>query len=353
MHYPENKSAEDLFHKIEESFESKLPFVVYRKPQENKLTAVFQQTDHLHFVKDFTERGFVFAPFVSKDDLVLIQPDSVLEIEAAFENKLESSSISPKLDDEEAHVQLVEKGIQEIQKGNLKKVVLSRKIEVEVSKDPTTIFKSLLGKYSNAFCYLFHHPKVGTWCGATPETLVKLKQNELFTVSLAATLPFQENVEPKWGSKEVEEQQMVSDYINGQLTPFMDQLDISKAKSVRAGNLWHLQSEVKGTLSSNVVLKEVISALHPTPAVCGIPTKEAQKFILENENYQRSYYTGFLGEINLKASKEVSLYVNLRCMEFKDSIASIFVGGGITGASNPKLEWEETQNKSKTMLNIL
>lgn len=353
MHYPENKSVEDLFHKIEESFESKLPFVVYRKPQENKLTAVFQHTEDLHFVKDFTEQGFVFAPFVSNDGLVLIQPDSVWETEAGFENIIQKSSISPNLDDEDAHVQLVEKGIQEIQKGNLKKVVLSRKIEVEVSKDPATIFKSLLGRYPNAFCYLFHHPKVGTWCGATPETLVKMKQNQLFTVSLAATLPFQENVEPKWGHKEIEEQQMVSDYINEQLTPFMDQLDISKAKSIRAGNLWHLQSEVKGTLSANVDLKEVISALHPTPAVCGIPIKEAQNFILENENYQRSNYTGFLGEINLKEPEEVSLYVNLRCMELTDSKAVIFVGGGITGASNPKSEWEETQNKSKTMLNIL
>ncbi|GLU44992.1 isochorismate synthase [Allomuricauda sp. NBRC 101325] len=353
MHYPENKSVEDLFHKIEECFEAKLPFVIYRKPQENKLTAVFQQTKDLHFVKDFKERGFVFAPFTPYEGQVLIQPDSVWDVEATFENKLENPSISPKIDDKDAHVDLVEKGIREIQKGNLKKVVLSRKIEVEVSKEPSHIFKTLLGKYPNAFCYLFHHPKVGTWCGATPETLVKLKRGELFTVSLAATLPFQENEEPKWGNKEIEEQQMVSDYINRKLTPFMDRLDIGKAKSVRAGNLWHLRSEVRGTLNSKVGLKEVISTLHPTPAVCGIPTKVAQKFILENENYHRTYYTGFLGEINLKAPEEVSLYVNLRCMELIDSKAAIFVGGGITGASDSKLEWEETQNKSKTMLNIL
>ncbi len=327
--------------------------MVYRKPQETKLTAVLQQTKDLHFVKDFTERGFVFAPFASEDGLVLIQPDTVWETEANFKNSLENTSIAPNEGDGASHVQLVEKGIQEIQKGNLKKVVLSRKIEVQIAKDPTTIFKSLLGKYPNAFCYLFYHPKVGTWCGATPETLVKLKENQLFTVSLAATLPYKVNVEPEWGRKEVEEQQMVSDYIKGQLSPFMDHLDISKAKSVRAGNLWHLQSEVKGTFYANINLKEVISALHPTPAVCGIPTKEAQKFILKNENYQRSYYTGFLGEINLNKPQEVSLYVNLRCMQLTASTASIFVGGGITGASNPKLEWEETQNKSKTMLNIL
>jgi isochorismate synthase len=73
----------------------------------------------------------------------------------------------------------------------------------------------------------------------------------------------------------------------------------------------------------------VISVLHPTPAVCGLPKQEAKDFILENEGYDRKYYTGFLGELNKEAfNKETlksDLYVNLRCMKIKDNQAHLYV----------------------------
>ncbi len=80
----------------------------------------------------------------------------------------------------------------------------------------------------------------------------------------------------------------------------------------------------------------LIKKLHPTPAVCGLPLESSKEFILKNENYKRTYYTGFLGELNLtKENKNTSeLFVNLRCMEIKNSSAFIFVGGGITKESN-------------------
>ncbi len=119
-------------------------------------------------------------------------------------------------------------------------------------------------------------------------------------------------------------------------------------------------------------MKEIISALHPTPAVCGLPKEKAKKFILSEENYDREFYTGFLGELNLQKNvqrsrtrrnvenlayravkKETGLYVNLRCMKIEDGKAVLFVGGGITKDSVPEDEWEETVNKAQTMKKVL
>ena len=119
-------------------------------------------------------------------------------------------------------------------------------------------------------------------------------------------------------------------------------------------------------------LGEIILALHPTPAVCGLPKELAKDFILRNEKHKRQYYTGFLGELNFKEEiirpstrknqenrayrtlkNRTSLYVNLRCMEIRGNRVSIFVGGGITKESVPEMEWEETKDKTRTMLNII
>jgi len=353
LHYPETKEFQEILDRAETSHKNGLPFVVYRKPNKTDIFGVFQADDTLHHSKDFTEKGFLFAPFNSEDKVVLIQPDEVWEGKFYAEESESSKDITLDESGKEIHINLVKKGIKAIEKGRLQKVVLSRRIQVPITKSPIKIFKTLLNKYPNAFGYFFYHPKVGTWCGATPETLVKVKDKELQTMSLAATLPYMDNEKPNWGEKEIEEQQMVSEYIGDKLAHAMQRLEIDPAESVKAGKLWHLRSEVHGTMSSNLKVSQIIRALHPTPAVCGIPTNEAQEFIHKNENYKRTFYTGFLGELNLRFQGELSLYVNLRCMELQDDKASIFVGGGITEASDPESEWVETQNKSKTMLGIL
>ncbi|WP_223826543.1 chorismate-binding protein [Flagellimonas sp. S3867] len=353
MPSPNNKTFTELLNKASFGIEQGQAFVLYRKPMEHQIIGIFQSDARLNSTIDFTESGFVFAPFDFDEDAILIRPDEVLisSFEAEFGNQ--TSKIKVSEDGKEAHLELVKSGIEEIKKGNLQKVVLSRTITIARAKSHDAIFRDLLKSYPNAFCYLFYHPKVGMWCGATPETLVQIKARKLRTMSLAATLPIDDGNQPNWGSKEIEEQQMVSDYIQKRLGPKMDALKVANAESFKAGKLWHLKSEITGTISAAINLKDVVKALHPTPAVCGIPVESAQTFITQQENYKRTFYTGFLGELNLWTQNELSLYVNLRCMELNANKASIFAGGGITLASEPEREWIETQNKSRTMLNIL
>ena len=82
-----------------------------------------------------------------------------------------------------------------------------------------------------------------------------------------------------------------------------------------------------------------------------MPKEIAVDFILNNENYNRSYYTGYLGELQL--NKCTNLFVNLRCLNYKNDKLGIYVGGGITLASDPLKEWEETVVKAQVMKKVL
>jgi isochorismate synthase len=363
----------DLINKAEAHFKALKPFVLYRKPKENNVIGIFQNDDAIHFVKDFSQKGFVFAPFNPEKETILLKVDERQTEEFITDNTLVKLTKEQHVDEiqKQFHIDLVEKGIEKIKQGTFKKVVLSRKLEVDTEKSSFDLFEALLSSYSNAFCYMWYHPKVGLWLGATPEILLRSENTQLKTMSLAGTKKYIENQKPNWGLKEVEEQELVTQYIAKALESEVENIKISETASVRAGNLWHLRTSVSGIMESKN-LNAIIKALHPTPAVCGLPKETAKEFILANENYDREYYTGFLGELNFKEEnirdsnrknrenqvyKSIkntsSLYVNLRCMQLRNDKAYIYVGGGITNESNPEKEWDETVVKSNTMLNVV
>src|SRR5690606_29487838 len=175
---------------------------------------------------------------------------------------------------------------------------------------------------------------------------------QFYTMALAGTQKFEENTPPVWQEKERQEQQFVTDYIVSNLQTKLTHLSISEPETVRAGSVIHLKTEIRGKVeNTHSGIKEFIQALHPTPAVCGLPKEASKQFILENENYHREFYTGFLGELNIKES--TSLFVNLRCMKLQNQKASVYIGGGITKDSVAGNEWAETVYKSHNMKEIL
>ena len=370
----------DFFDKLEHQLNSNLPFVAYRKPNSDEVKAMLQQDGEIHKVSNYNESGFVFAPFDDREDAILIPSDNsdlissnfVIPAKAGIHSSIEQVSS----EDENQHISLVQKGLNSINTKHLKKVVLSRREIVKLSdSNPINLFKRLLQTYPTAFVYCWHHPKVGLWLGATPETLLKVEGNRFETMALAGTQLFKGTTDVEWKDKEKDEQKLVTDYIVGNLQFSVDSqnIKVSDVKTVKAGNLLHLKTKITGTLDfSTFNFKNFLASLHPTPAICGIPKESAKQFILENENYNREFYSGFLGELNLQEKKtrnsnrrnvennayasvkKVSnLYVNLRCMQLKENKAIIYVGGGITKDSNPEKEWDETVNKTNTIKKVL
>jgi isochorismate synthase len=367
-----------FFNKIESQFSSNLPFVAYAKPNSDDVIALLQEDSHLFEVKDFNESGFIFAPFNNKDKTVLFPLEKtkyLLTNRVEFKN-FEKPYLNEKNKENQSkyfHLKLVEKGLIAIKEKQFFKVVLSRKEELSFTKyNVFSIFKSLLNIYKTAFVYCWYHPKIGLWLGATPERFLKISGQQFSTMALAGTQAYKGSLEVQWQKKEIEEQQFVTDFLKSSLTPFVDQLKLSDVKTIKAGSLLHLQTDVNALLKQNMKISALIKNLHPTPATCGLPKDNAKAFILENENYNREFYTGFLGELNLKQKSSrntnrrnvennayvtvknvTNLYVNLRCMQIKDDKALLYIGGGITKDSIPELEWQETINKTKTMKSIL
>ncbi|SHJ69305.1 chorismate-binding protein [Pseudozobellia thermophila] len=364
----------EFFEEIKAQFSQKLPLVVYRKPKEDTLCSIFQNEDSLLSVNNFEETGFVFAPFDQEGPVVLLRPDRCGKLpgytpRAGCAKKGRRPVLSAH--GKGFHLDLVRKGLSEIRSGVFDKVVLSRSFSMPTEAEPLDLFKNLVEKYQNAFCYLWYHPKVGMWLGATPEILLNVRNRTFTTMSLAGTQVYRGDENPEWGEKELTEQKYVTDYILDALKGRVDDLKHARTETVRAGKLLHLRTKISGRLKDSN-LAEILSALHPTPAVCGLPKESTRKFIVSHEDYPREFYTGYLGELNFQVerkrnnrasnpevqvyksiSRQTTLFVNLRCLKLEGSEIKIYVGGGVTKESDPEKEWEETVSKSRTMLDIL
>jgi len=351
-----------FFESIQLQFDKKLPFVVYNKPNSKKNIAFLSFDDALVINQKLDKKGFVFAPFDGNDFVFFDEVKSeIIKFEGIdFNEKFNHYNDDlPTLETKEFHICLVENGVEAIQKNKFLKVVLSRKELVLANQNHfINYYKKLVQTYKSAFCYCFYHPKVGMWLGATPEQLVKIEKDIISTVALAGTQLAIENQEVVfWEDKEKDEQLFVTQFIEKSLSPFVEIISKSEPYTAQAGNLLHIKTDISAKLKSEVSLSDVVLALHPTPALCGLPKQEAKEFIIQNEGYNRNYYSGFLGEINKdfenNEDDKSDIFVNLRCMELETNQANLFIGGGITKDSDPESEFLETINKSQTIKKII
>ena len=351
----------ELFTKVKIQQKQQLPFVLFSKPNSDKLIGLFQKNDHLYFLKDYQEKGFIFSPFDSEQVPIIPLEHSEIIVESISKNTyfIENNTIEANRNfGKDFFEDIVSKAINSIENNEFDKVVVSRKEEVLLTEfDLEFIIKKMMFAYPSAFSYCFFHPKIGLWMGATPELLVKSKDNFIQTVALAGTQLVDKNSKPKWEIKEKTEQQLVIDFIIEGLKPWIKDLTISAPYDVKAGNLWHIKTDISANLKNKNALKKVIDALHPTSAVCGLPKEEAKNFILSNEGYKREFYSGYLGELNIDflsfKTNQSELYVNLRCMKIVDNKAFLYIGCGITKDSIASHEYIETVYKAMTMKKIL
>jgi isochorismate synthase len=241
--------------------------------------------------------------------------------------------------------------------GKFHKVVLS-KVRVEnldEGFEACTFFLDLCDKYPHAFVYIIQLPETGCWIGATPEPLLVIEEGKVKTVSLAGTQVAgnKDIASYGWSEKEIEEQGIVTGFVEKTLRS-LNIADLKQEGPVnyQAANLVHLKTSFEfNEIELGNRLGELIQGLHPTPSVGGLPKDAALEFILTNEKHDRSYYTGFLGPVNM--DHKSSLFVNLRCLQLFQKQFVLYSGAGITVSSVAEKEWEETDNKMMTMQNVM
>lgn len=356
---------------------SRLSFALYRLPWTDECYFVLQQSGDVEQLADIRElnkkKGFVMAPFLQSDHhpLIVIRPDITAydwdEISEAISSlkcadalltcKNQTEKLSPFVSEEtdkERYTQAFERFITPLQKKHFQKLVLSRSSTKHINDDfsPLAAFVRACNNYPRMMIYLCHTPVSGTWVGSTPEILLSGHGKEWHTVALAGTMPMQNEVMPMdWDKKNQDEQGYVADYIRRIIKKFGNKMNEKGPYTARAGQLVHLKTDFYFLLKNTDNIGNLLQELHPTPAVCGLPKEDAFRFILENEGYDRSYYSGFIGWLDTEGHTD--LYVNLRCMEIKPGETTLYAGGGILASSEIESEWTETGDKMNTMKSIL
>lgn len=252
-----------------------------------------------------------------------------------------------------------------LEEGKFKKLVLARSAAVRPSTlvDPVGLFLRACDSYPRLFVSLVYTPASGMWLTATPEILLEGVGGRWRTIALAGTMQLQgdelqgEGEQLCWSTKNIREQRVVATYIADCLERFSIDYCEEGPRTVRAAHLVHLRSDFSFTLFNNVRVGDLLDALHPTPAVCGLPKREALDFILAHEHTSRNYYSGFMGPLCLSPSADSTeathLYVSLRCMHIGRQSCRLYAGGGLLEGSVAEQEWQETEAKMQTMRALL
>ena len=328
-------------------------FAAFRLPGTKETCLMIQRNESISLfdADSLNKKGFAVYPFDDKDETaIFINSDELyFNAEFCFHSENHCNSPSELKDDYLENAEIFIEAV----KTNFEKLVLSRTKSVNYrGGNLYDLFKILEKKYNDAFVFLINHPLTGTWTGASPEILLTKKDNLAQTIALAGTQLIEKGKSIKWSEKEIKEQKTVMDYIENILKLMNIEFDtIGPFNKIAAkydnGDLVHIATEYFFRADEKIF--DLLKQMHPTPAVCGLPKDRAFDFITKKEKFRRKYYSGFLGPVNHIQQSEFHFYVNLRSMEvFKDKFI-LYLGGGFNNGSVKEKEWEETENKAKTM----
>ncbi|MCR3722671.1 MULTISPECIES: isochorismate synthase [Prauserella salsuginis group] len=268
------------------------------------------------------------------------------------------------------YVEAVRKALLHIETGDIDKVVLARALDV--TADAPVSVPPLLARlvHADPAAHAFAvdvtapgDPAARTLFGASPELLISRRGRTVTVNPLAGSRPRSaddaENRrridDLRTAAKDRAEHELVIRQVADVLRPFCADLDVPEPEVVGTPTMWHLSTRITGTLaepgdpaSSSLALAE---ALHPTPAVCGVPTTTARDVIADLEPTRRGYYAGLVGWT--AADGDGEWVVTIRCAEASGAAVRVHAGAGIVAGSDPDAELAETRAKFRTLLGAL
>jgi isochorismate synthase len=257
-----------------------------------------------------------------------------------------------------AWCELVARATKEMSSGELRKVVLAREVVVTAGADHDVA--AILDRLRTVYpgCHVF---SVAGFVGASPELLVSRHGDVVRSHPMAGTAP--RGGDPAAdarlaagllaSTKDREEHQLTIDMVHDTLLPWCSYVDYEAEPSVVAvANVQHLATLVEGRLSSPPPsVLELVAALHPTPAVCGVPRERALAFIDANERLDRRRYAGAVGWVDARGNGTWA--VSVRCAEIDGPVARLYAGNGIVADSDPATELAETRAKLQALLSVV
>lgn len=183
--------------------------------------------------------------------------------------------------------------------------------------------------------------------GATPERLLRVSGREVTTEALAGSAPPARAAGLLESSKELQEHAFVRDDIVARLAPLCDEVRQGDLELRMLPNIAHLRTGIRATARKDAGVLDLLAALHPTPAVGGVPREAALRWIEEHEPLERGWYAGPFGWLDAEGDGE--FVVALRSAMLRDGKAWLYAGAGIVRGSDPSAEWAETAAKLEPM----
>ncbi|MDY6775573.1 MAG: isochorismate synthase [Halobacteria archaeon] len=267
--------------------------------------------------------------------------------------------------------------LERIESGSLEKVVLSQFLDVELDSEIDPVNRALRLSENFPDCYTFVFSPEGDtgFFGAPPERLVSVEGREVETEAIAGSIGRGETAEEdrrlgdklRNSQKDLHEHAIVADSVVEQLSPLSgsdsgsasdsdsdsdsDSVETDEMELLKLGNVQHLRTPVRARLDdASTDVLTVAEALHPTPAVGGLPPDEALCTIRETERFDRGWYAAPVGWIDSKG--DGCFAVGLRSAVTDGDTAKLFAGAGIVRDSDPDEEWEEVQLKYEPVLDL-
>jgi anthranilate synthase component I len=245
--------------------------------------------------------------------------------------------------------------------GDIFQVVLSQRFEAKLSKKPLDIYKKLRVTNPSPFMFFFNFDDFQI-IGASPEILVRLRDNKITVRPIAGTRPRGKNLkEDNFNSmdllkdkKELSEHLMLLDLGRN------DAGKVSKINTVKVtesfiiekySHVMHIVSNVVGVYNKKYSKFKSLLAGFPAGTVSGAPKIRAMEIIDELETTKRKVYAGGIGYFS--ANGEFDTCIALRTAVAKNNKFYVQAGAGIVADSKPIKEYEETVNKAKALLNAL
>lgn len=260
------------------------------------------------------------------------------------------------------------RAIGEIITGKFEKIVLARARDFHFSPAQNfpagTLLAALRNRFLSSGCTIFSAPTSAAHAqekivGASPEMLVRLQNGKLETEALAGTVSnvpgeTQARAEVLFSdAKERREHSLVVDFITEKLREFRLSPRCPAAPGILAlPNVLHLHTPIEADIPDrSVSLGKIVAALHPTPAMCGVPAAKAKKFIIENEAFPRENFSAPVGFLD--ADGNGFFAVAIRCAKIFNDKIRLYAGSGLVSGSVPEKEFSEINAKISALASLL
>ena len=315
----------------------------------------------IHFIKNFFKEEKVrnypkaFTNIKSEiENLILLANNKKFHETKEMKRKIKVKSNISK----QRFLNNVIKAKKYIKKGDIFQVVLSQRFKAKLEKDPIDVYKKLRVTNPSPFMYFFNFTDFQI-IGASPEILVRLRNNKITIRPIAGTRPRgrnkkQDNIYKKEllnDKKELSEHLMLLDLGRndaGKVSKINSVKVTDKFKIEKYSHVMHIVSNVTGKFNNKYSKFETLLSGFPAGTVSGAPKIRAMEIIDELEKNKRKLYAGGIGYFT--PNKEFDTCIALRTALIKNDKFYVQAGAGVVADSKPDKEYVETVNKAKALM---